>query len=54
MLALNKQAQLNDGTGKDVSSESIADAKVPLDITWLGGSRITLPLWREPTAPTRP
>ncbi|NTX03419.1 CocE/NonD family hydrolase [Myxococcus sp. CA040A] len=53
VLAINKQAQsqVNYGTGKDVSSESIADAKVPLDITWLGGSRITLPLWREPPAP---
>lgn len=56
VLAINKQAmsQINYGTGKDVSSESIADAKAPLDISWLGGSRITLPLWREPTAPARP
>jgi len=56
VLAINKQAQsqLNYGTGKDVSSESIADSKVPLDISWLGGSRITLPLWREPTEAAMP
>ncbi|AGC43791.1 hydrolase, coce/nond family [Myxococcus stipitatus DSM 14675] len=57
VLAINKhaQSQLNLGTGKDVSDESIADAKVPLDISWLGGSRVVLPLWREPPpAPAAP
>ena len=34
--------QINYGTGRDVSDESIADAKVPLDIRWLAGSYLEL------------
>ena len=34
--------QINYGTGRDVSSESIADAGVPLRIRWLGGSYLEL------------
>ena len=45
----NKNAfgQINYGTGKDVSYESIHDAKTPLIIKIHKGSRIVLPLWRE-------
>jgi hypothetical protein len=38
--------QINYGTGKDVSDETIADAKVPLKIRWFGGSYVDLPVWR--------
>ena len=38
--------QINYGTGKDVSDETIADAGEPLSITWFGGSYIELPVSR--------
>ena len=48
VLSIIKQAdmQINYGTGKDVSDESIADATVPLQIKWFGGSFIDVPIWR--------
>lgn len=43
-------AQINYGTGKDVSDETIADGKEPLKIQWFGASFIEVPLgshrWR--------
>jgi uncharacterized protein len=44
-LAINKHpgAQVNYGTGRDVSDESIADAAEPLRIQWLGNSSIEIP-----------
>jgi putative CocE/NonD family hydrolase len=39
--------QINYGTGKDVSSETIADAKTPLDIGWLTSSVIFIPVRDE-------
>mgnify|MGYP003291096341 CR=1 FL=1 len=36
--------QINYGTGKDVSDETIADAKVPLTIQWLDSSYIDVPV----------
>src|SRR5207248_6733072 len=36
-------AQINYGTGKDVSDETIADAKEPLIIKWFGDSYILIP-----------
>jgi predicted acyl esterase len=40
MLTVNKNsfAQINYGTGKDVSDESIADAKEPLQVRWYNDS----------------
>lgn len=38
--------QINYGTGKDVSDETIADATEPLRISWYGGSYIDLPIRR--------
>lgn len=38
--------QLNYGTGKDVSGESMADADVPIEIRWLEGSYLDLPVVR--------
>jgi putative CocE/NonD family hydrolase len=38
--------QINYGTGKDVSTESIADAKEPLVVQWLGESTVTIPISR--------
>jgi hypothetical protein len=38
--------QIDYGTGKDVSDESIADAKVPLRIKWYGRSYVDVPVWR--------
>lgn len=48
-IAIIKQpgAQINYGTGKDVSDETIADAGDPLTIRWLGSSIINVPLWRK-------
>jgi putative CocE/NonD family hydrolase len=48
LLTVNKNefAQINYGTGKDVSDESIADAKVPLHVRWQNDSYITVPIWR--------
>jgi hypothetical protein len=46
LIALFRQpdAEINYGTGGDVAAESIKDAKVPLDIKWLAGSVIRLPV----------
>jgi putative CocE/NonD family hydrolase len=42
----NQFQQINYGTGKDVSQESIADAQVPLQIRWFGSSYIDMPIAR--------
>jgi hypothetical protein len=42
----NARQQINYGTGRDVSDESIADARDPLVIRWMGGSYIDLPVRR--------
>jgi putative CocE/NonD family hydrolase len=46
LLSLFKQpsAQINYGTGRDVSDETIADAKEPLKIQWFGDSYLGLPV----------
>ena len=41
----NNNAQINYGTGKDVNSESIKDAKIPLKITFTGNSSVQIPIW---------
>jgi hypothetical protein len=40
----NSGTQINYGTGKDVSQETIADAQEPLKIKWYTESFINLPL----------
>lgn len=40
----NAFAQINYGSGRDVSDESIKDARTPLRIEWLNSSYIALPL----------
>jgi uncharacterized protein len=49
VLDVNRSAhsQLNYGTGKDVSDESIADATEPLKVQWLTDSYITVPMSRH-------
>jgi putative CocE/NonD family hydrolase len=49
VLNINKSQneQINYGTGKDVSDESMEDANGSLQIKWLGQSRISFPVWRE-------
>lgn len=42
----NPYAQINYGTGKDVSSEDITDAKAPLKIKWLADSYVKIPIWK--------
>jgi hypothetical protein len=46
LLTVNKNpyAEVNHGTGRDVSHESIADAGAPLRVRWYGGSFIEIPL----------
>ncbi len=39
-------AQIDYGTGKDVSDETIADAGEPLQIRWFGGSFVDIPMGR--------
>ncbi|MBL86882.1 MAG: hypothetical protein CMO82_09530 [Winogradskyella sp.] len=43
----NNNAQINYGTGRDVNSESIKDAEIPLKITFTGNSSISLPIWNS-------
>jgi hypothetical protein len=47
-LTINRSPdyQINYGTGKDVSVESIADAEEPLVVQWLGESTVTIPISR--------
>ena len=47
-LNVNKNpfAQINYGTGKDVSDEDINDAKTPLQIKWHNDSYIKIPIWK--------
>tara|TARA_R110002072_G_scaffold192107_7_gene348865 strand:- start:10705 stop:12891 length:2187 start_codon:yes stop_codon:yes gene_type:complete len=42
----NNNAQINYGTGKDINTESIKDAKIPLNITFTGNSSISLPVFK--------
>ena len=46
LLAVNKNryAQINYGTGRDVSDESIADATEPLDVRWYNDSVLHVPV----------
>jgi len=48
VLDVNKgpYAQVNYGTGKDVSDESMADAGEPLRIEWRNSSTVQVPIWR--------
>jgi uncharacterized protein len=42
----NNFAQVNEGIGKDVSDESVADAGEPLKVEWLGDSFVRIPIRR--------
>jgi uncharacterized protein len=42
----NPYAQINYGTGKDVSDEDINDTKIPLQIKWQNNSYIKIPIWK--------
>jgi uncharacterized protein len=48
LLTVNKNswAQVNYGTGKDVSDESMADAKEPLEVHWYNDSFVQVPISR--------
>ncbi len=48
LLTVNKNAfaQVNYGTGKDVSDESVADAKEPLKVRWYSDSFVKVPIRR--------
>jgi putative CocE/NonD family hydrolase len=45
----NNNAQINYGTGKDVNKENIKDVEIPLNITFIGNSSISLPIWNSKT-----
>lgn len=49
LLGVNKSSnwQINYGTGKDVSDETIADAATPLHIKWYNSSCIKIPILRN-------
>lgn len=42
----NPSAQINYGTGKDVSDEDVNDAKTPLQIKWRNDSYVKIPIWK--------
>ncbi|GAA3521945.1 hypothetical protein GCM10022393_40540 [Aquimarina addita] len=46
LLGLHKSPswQINYGTGKDVSDETIADGKIPLQVKWFSDSAIKIPI----------
>jgi putative CocE/NonD family hydrolase len=48
VLGVNKRPdrEINYGTGKDVSEESIIDGKIPLKIRWYGDSYLDIPVRR--------
>lgn len=48
LLTVNKNAfaQVNYGTGRDVSDESVADAKEPLKVRWYSDSFVKVPIRR--------
>jgi uncharacterized protein len=48
VLNINKSPfeQINFGTGKDVSAETIHDSKTPLKIEWYNSSFIMIPVWK--------
>ncbi|UTN06062.1 CocE/NonD family hydrolase [Flavobacterium bizetiae] len=48
-LNVNKNAfsELNYGTGKVVSDETIKDAKEPLKVKWYNDSFVKIPVWKE-------
>lgn len=48
VLGVNKQRdiQINYGSGKDVSDETLADADEPMRLRWYGNSYVELPLMR--------
>ena len=52
LLTVNKNphAQVNHGTGKDVSDETVRDADRPLRVRWHDRSYIDVPL-RDATSP---
>lgn len=52
LLTVNKNpyAQVNYGTGKDVSDESVADADRPLNIAWSNASYFDVPLRDAPAS----
>jgi putative CocE/NonD family hydrolase len=47
-LNVNKHAfaQINYGTGKDVSDEDVNDAKAPLQVAWHNDSYVKVPIWK--------
>jgi len=53
LVSVNKNqfAQVNYGTGQDVSDESVADAKQPLTVRWHNASFIDVPLQSSPAQP---
>ena len=48
VLSVNKNPywEINYGTGKDVSTETIKDGKIPLKIKWLNSSKINIPIFK--------
>ena len=43
----NPYSQINYGTGKEVSSESLIDSTEPLELTISSKSNIVIPIWKE-------
>jgi len=43
----SKSWQVNYGSGKDVSDETIKDANEPLEIKWYNDSYVEIPVYKE-------
>jgi putative CocE/NonD family hydrolase len=54
ILLKGPTAQINYGSGKDVSVETIADAGPPLEIKWFGSSFIDIPIGAPQCGPDSP
>lgn len=50
-INVNPDAQINYGTGGEVSAESVKDAAIPLQLAWLSGSFVELPIRRWTSTP---
>ena len=49
LVGVNKNSnwQINYGTGKDVSDETVQDAGEPLEIKWYNDSYVEIPVYKD-------
>jgi uncharacterized protein len=49
VVGVNKSPdwQINYGTGKDVSDETIKDSGIPLEVKWYNDSYVEIPVYKD-------